>query len=30
MVSSGAITEDQKCPVSDYVIYDIIKEAGNY
>lgn len=28
MVSSGAITEDQKCPVSDYVIYDIIKEAG--
>ena len=30
MVSSGAITEDQKCPVGDYVNYDIIKEAGDY
>ena len=30
MVSSGAITEEEKCPVSDYVNYDIITEAGNY
>lgn len=30
MVGSGAITEDQKCPVTDYVNYDIIKEAGDY
>ena len=30
MVTSGAITEEEKCPVSDYVNYDIITEAGNY
>ena len=30
MVNSGAITEEEKCPVSDYVNYDIITEAGNY
>ena len=30
MVASGAITEEEKCPVSDYVNYDIITEAGNY
>ena len=30
MVTSGAITEEEKCPVSDYVNYDTIPEAGNY
>lgn len=30
MATAGTITEEEKCPVSDYVNYDIIKEAGNY
>ena len=30
MVTSGSITEEQKCPVSDYVDMDLMTEAGNY
>ena len=30
MVTAGTITEEEKCPVSDYVDLDLILEAGNY
>ena len=30
MLTAGTITEEEQCPVSDYVNYDIITEAGNY
>ena len=30
MVTAGTITEEETCPVSDYVNFDIMTEAGNY